>query len=83
MAIIIRHVETDARFILLGGGFGAYRSSVPDPLTGIWSPHVDSGEVHAVLVCDFKGHTVWMKSAEIEVVSVDGVSPREVLAAEA
>ena len=83
MAVIVRHKEFGARYILLGAGFGAYKSSRPGLLLGNWAPHEKSGDIRVVLVCDSAGVTNWVESVNLEVVSVDGAEPAAILGGDA
>ena len=83
MAVIVRHKESGARYILLGAGFGAYKSSRPSVLFGNWAPAEKSGDIRVVFVCDSEGRTGWVESEKLEVVSVDGAEPGAILGGDA
>ena len=38
MAVIVKHIESGERYILLGTGFGAYKATRPSLFFGNWSP---------------------------------------------
>jgi hypothetical protein len=79
MAVIVRQKDTGDRYILIGSGFGAFKASRPGVFFGNWNPIEESGEIPVVLVCNSSGATTWIKSALLEVVSVDGLAPSQVL----
>jgi len=88
MAVIVRlnysgdGLNKGDRFILLGAGYGAFKATRPGVFFGNLSPIEESSEIPMVLVCNASGETAWVKSSHLEVVSVDGVSPSEVLSGE-
>ncbi len=75
MTTIVRNKETGGSFLLLGGGYGAYQSSTP----GVVGHKISGGELQMVLVTNAAGEVGWFKSTEVEVISVDGVSPAHAL----
>ena len=79
MAVIVQHKKSKNRYVLLGAGFAAYKSTRPGAITGSWAPVTDGKEVRAVLVCDAAGATLWIESDALEVVSIDGQTAAEVL----
>lgn len=82
MTTIVRHKATGERFVLLGAGYGAYKSARPHGLLGNVAPVEEGGTVRAVLVCDAEGVLSWIESAHLETVTIDGRSPRDALARE-
>jgi len=82
MAVVVRHKDSGDRYIVIGSGFGAFKASRPGVFFGNWNPVEESGEIPVVLVCNASGETAWIKSAMLEVVSVDGLSPGQVLGGE-
>jgi len=81
MATIVRHKETKAHYLLLGAGLAAYKSTRPSALFGNLAPIEESDEIRAVLLAAMDGSMLWIKSEFLEVVSVDGQSPKDILAA--
>ena len=79
MAIIVTHKKKGGRFILVGSGFGAYKAIRPSVFLGHLAPHEEEGTVRVVLLCDHRGAVAWIDSREIEVLSVDGQTPGELL----
>ncbi len=79
MAVIVRNRKTRARYVLIGTGFGAFRATAPHWFMGNMSPETKEGELALVAVCDLDGRVGWLDSDDIEVISVDGKSPGELL----
>ncbi len=80
MAVIVRHKKTNAEYILLGAGFGAFKALRPSFSLATLAPHEESGELPVALVCDEEGAAKWVRSENLEVLNVDGERPAEVLA---
>ena len=79
MAIIVEHLNTGKRAVLLGAGYGAYKASRPSAIFGSWAPVEDAADISMLAVTDESGAVLWCKSDEIKIVSVDGVAPSELL----
>lgn len=80
MATIVENIEDGKRFILLGSGYGAFRSSVSTPIFGnAGEEEVTKGELPLALVSDRDGKAIWIYANAIRVISVDGQSPAELL----
>ena len=73
MAVIVRDKKTNHEYLLLGSGLGAFQSNNPT-----WGNKV-KGEYPMVTVCDHLGEISWVYSDEVEVIEVDGKSPKEQL----
>lgn len=80
MAVIARVKATGQRAVLIGTGFGAYRSARPSFFFGELAPKEKSGELPVVALCNEDGDVMWVHSKEIEIESVDGVPPADILA---
>lgn len=79
MPVIVRHKESHARYVLLGAGFGAYKTSRPGLLFGNWGPSEESGDKRVVLVSNADGEIGWIESELLEVESIDGQTAAAVL----
>lgn len=79
MAIIVEHKELKGEYILIGAGFGAYKTSRPAVFIANHLPKEDSGEMTMVAVCNEDGEIGWFNSDELIVKKVDEVSPRDIL----
>ena len=76
MAIKVRYKATDRVYLLLGVGYGAFTHSHTG-LLGV--PNEEEEHMEMVAVCDAKGSVLWARTADVEVVEVDGHRPQEVL----
>lgn len=77
MAIIVCHRKTNKKYILLGAGFGAYKSSRPSFLGGNIFPNEQEGTFKMVSVCDRFGNIKWFEYSKLKVIEVDGVRVSE------
>ena len=80
MAVIVRHNESNKRYVLVGAGFGAYTSARPSLIFGSLLPTEDEGTLPGVALCDEEGRVEWVRSEEVTVLSVDGEAPADLLA---
>jgi hypothetical protein len=78
MAVVVEHEGMGLRFVVIGTGYGMYRSATPGAL-GALTPIEDEGERGTVAVCDSKGRIRWFESKDLRVVSIDGKSPAGLL----
>ena len=76
MATIVKNDYTGKRYFLLGTGYGAYKSVKPD-IFGDVKRDMDEGESALVCVCNSKGKIFWFETAQITVISIDGMSIQE------
>lgn len=79
MAVIVKHKESGDQYILLGAGFGAYFASRPSLVFGNLAPTEDSGSVPIVAVCSSEGAIGFLDPDDVEVVSVDGKHPNQLV----
>jgi hypothetical protein len=79
MAVIVKHIESGEKFILLGTGFGAFKATRPSLFFGNLAPTEEAGQVTMVAVCNSQGQIGWIHSDELQVVEVDGKAPAELL----
>ena len=82
MAIIVEHRKTGGRFIVIGAGFGMFQTSRPGAIGGNLFPTEKKGEAEMLAVSDSSGQIRWEPANELQVVSVFGKSPMELLAGE-
>lgn len=80
MAIIVMHKPTGERYVLIGTGFGAYKSRSPSFLGGNMFPNEEYGELQMAALSDARGNIVWMPTEQLQVLVVDGNDPAELLA---
>ena len=79
MAMIVKHKSSNGHFVLVGVGFGAYSSARPGAFFGDWLPAEKSGEITMAAVAFPDGRILWCDTKELELVSIDGQSVRDVL----
>ena len=79
MAVIVQHIKSDEKYILLGTGFGAFKATRPSLFFGNLAPAEEAGQVTMVALCNNQGQIGWVHSDELQVVEVDGKSPTELL----
>ena len=79
MATIVRHTERDALFLLVGAGYGTFLSAMPDRRFGNLVADTEEGEVPMIAVCDLHGKVGFVAADNVEVVSIDGREPGELL----
>lgn len=79
MATIVQHLNHSGKYILLGTGFGAFKSTRPSFFGGNLVPHEDEGVIKAVAVCDKDGVIQWFNPEDLRVIEVDGVAVADVL----
>jgi len=67
MAIIIEHISSKRRFILLGSGFAKTAGRVATLTSRV------------ITVCDEEGTVTWLSSKECRVLTVGGKTPAQLL----
>lgn len=72
MATIVLHRKSGRRFVLLGTGFGAYKSARPSVFGGNLFPREEEGRMPLAAVCDKNGLIEWFYTDELIVEEVDG-----------
>ncbi len=80
MTTIVRWTRNGETYVLLGAGLGAFKSARPSFFLGNLAPTEESGLYLQVAICADDGSVGWVRSNEVEVISVDGQSPAEALA---
>ncbi len=79
MATIVRVKKTGETGILVGTGFGAFKSARPGFWGGDLFPDEKQGFYQCIALSNAEGEIGWFKTTDTEVVSVDGKTPREIL----
>ncbi|MEO0415425.1 MAG: hypothetical protein AAF226_10795 [Verrucomicrobiota bacterium] len=79
MATVVRHNTSGNHFVLVGVGFGMYRTARPNAFFGEILPTEDGGEAGMVALCLPNGEIKWANHSEVTVVSIDGRSPQELV----
>ena len=78
MATIVRDLQNEKRYVLIGVGYGLARTARPHVLFAPATTSTSS-EAQMVAVADASGEISWLPSQRVSVVSVDGQSCRELL----
>ncbi len=78
MATIVEHKETGKRYIVMGTGFGIYKSARNNAFFQ-WAVVEEEDNYHLVAVCDRKGNIKWFYSEDLVVVEVDGGKPSDLV----
>ena len=73
MAIIVEHLKSKEKFILLGSGYGSYASDHQ----GIGG--YKEGTKTRLYVSKGDGSVWWVNDEDVQVISVDGKRPDEIL----
>ncbi|HHW47482.1 MAG TPA: hypothetical protein GXX14_02560 [Clostridiaceae bacterium] len=73
MAIFVRHKESDKIYVLIGTGYGAYKSATPSFLGGNLFPREEEGEIPVAAVADERGEIQWFYTDELKVIEIDGI----------
>lgn len=79
MAIIVKHNPSGKHYILLGAGYGMWASARPNRLLGDLFAADRNGQSRLLCLCDEQGGVEWAYAERVSIVSVDGMSPAEVL----
>lgn len=72
MATIVKNISTDEKYILVGVGFGAYKTSKSSVFIANQLPKSEEGEEAMAALCDKNGKIKWVDSSQIEIVEIDG-----------
>ncbi|MCM8535943.1 MAG: hypothetical protein NE334_08405 [Lentisphaeraceae bacterium] len=80
MATIVKHIETGKNLILIGCGFGAFKAGYSNS-SGflLTTTKTDSGELPMLALAFPNGEIHWCESKDVEVISIDGQSPKDIL----
>ena len=78
MATIVEHKD-GGRFVLLGFGYGMYKSARPGRVLGDLFPRTEDGADSLLAICDEDGKIGCLRPADCRIVEVDGKAPGELL----
>ena len=78
MPTIVKNIETEQRYVLLGAGFDY---TDPEMLSRVLQLDIDDISVlnTGIAVCDQEGAIEWFDPEELQVVEVDGKTPAQLL----
>lgn len=77
MATIVKVRGQEDRFVLLGTGFGMMKSARASRLLGDLFPVENAQEATMAALSDAEGRIHWFPSRDLEVISIDGISPAD------
>ena len=77
MATIVKLNNSDKHGILVGVGYGMFKSSRPGMFFGDIAPNEKSGDAEMAAVSTATGEMLWCPSKDLTIVSIDGKSPSE------
>ncbi len=81
MSIILEHLISKKRCVLLGPASGIDKSAPPDSWFGGIKAIVKSASCRLLVVADAEGKIDWVNSKDYKVVCVSGLSPEEAIKA--
>ena len=94
MAVIVRHEDKEnEKYVLLGTGFGMFKTTrrftlgdiftkdVKDGVRDVVQGSKDEGECSLAALCGTDGKILWADTSKLTVLSVDGQSPQGILGA--
>lgn len=79
MAVKVKYNKNGETYLLLGVGYGAYKSQFAGTYIQSFSPETEQGEVTMVAVCNRDGEIRWADSSDFTVIEIDGVEPKAIL----
>jgi len=71
--------ETGKHYVLIGTGYGAYKSARSSLFGGDLFPTEEEGEIPTAAVSDQSGNIHWFLTEKLRVVEIDGVKPNNIL----
>jgi len=75
MKIIVKDIENNKKYVLIGSGYGAYRPTDSGFFGDNLIPHDEEGNVvPTVAVCDNSGEIMWIESSKLKVVEIDDIA---------
>ena len=78
MATIVKHKD-GGHYIVVGFGYGLFRSSKPDFFFGSASSDDRQGDAAYLAVADYKGGIGMMRLEDCMVIEVDGKKPGDII----
>jgi len=79
MAIVVQHMESKEHYVVVGTGYGMYESRMPSFWGVAVPPEENKGFKAVVCVSDRDGKIGYFGIGLLQVVSVDGQSPRDLI----
>jgi hypothetical protein len=79
MVTIVKHEPTGKKYVLIGTGYGAYKTGKPPVFVANRLPVEDSGTIKMASVSNEKGEIFWLPTDELIIVEINGMSPEQIL----
>ena len=79
MATIVKLKNSDQHAILVGVGYGMFKSARPNAFFGDILPKEHYGESEMAAVSTATGKILWCRTEYLKIVSVDGQKPADLL----
>jgi len=79
MTVKVKYKKNGEVYLLLGVGYGAYKSQFAGTYIQSFQPETEQGELTMVAVCNREGEIRWADSGDFTVLEVDGLSPADAL----
>lgn len=79
MTVIVKHIPTGRRFVLVGTGYDAIHPEQSINPIGEAKAVKDAGGYALAAICDEDGAIYWCETKELVVESIDGQTPLEIL----
>jgi len=80
LVTIVKHKTTGKNYVLIGTGYGMFKTVRPSMWGGNLSPQLQDGHKTLVAVADKKGTIKWIESDRLQVVEMDGKSLKDIYA---
>jgi len=77
MATIVKLRDSDRHGILVGVGYGMFKSSRPGMFFGDLAPTEKSGDSQMAAISTATGEILWCPSKDLTIVSIDGKAPSD------
>ena len=78
LVTIVKHKKTGKKYVLIGTGFGMFKTVRASMWGGNLSPQLQSGEKTVVAVADREGAIKWIDSGSLRVLEIDGRSLEDI-----
>ncbi|MEG0371023.1 MAG: hypothetical protein RR515_01780 [Clostridium sp.] len=79
MATLVKWKKDNNKYIYMGCSFSHYVSKMESFIGGALLPNVEEGTYNVILLSNEKGELMWVNAEEVELISIDGKYPNEIL----
>lgn len=77
MPILVKNINNNNVYFLLGTSYSVYKDTIPSFLGGYLLPNEDKGEFRIASVCNSEGIIEWFQADELRVMEIDGIKVGE------